>query len=214
MHLIQDEKVDIAIEAYNDIYALSKYFCIPKIIQALDEIRQNELFQDINFSIEILHGNISSKDTIETYLACQIETFLSTRINKCIENSNFEKLPISTIYRIIEKSNKKVINHNALLDFIISSIETRFILFKFVEFHKIEEHKIFSFLEFIEKQAEEAKTKYLECIPFSYLLIQQLKLKYDELNEQMKTTSKKLEEEQDKHKKNKEELKQEQKKHE
>lgn len=42
--LIEDSVVDILIEQYKDIYAISQYFCIPKFIDELDNIKRYQLY--------------------------------------------------------------------------------------------------------------------------------------------------------------------------
>ena len=52
---------------------------------------------------------------------------------------NFGKLPVSTIYRILEKSDKEHLNIDLLIGFT---------LLKFVELHKINNEKLDKFLQF------------------------------------------------------------------
>ena len=54
IELVENEKVEIPIERYKDVYTLCEYFCIPKLIHALDKISRDELFHDVNFTIQIL----------------------------------------------------------------------------------------------------------------------------------------------------------------
>ena len=61
IQLIQEEKVNIPIDHYKDLYTLSDYFDIPKFIQKLDEINQNEIYKDLNFMIQILYYQRKTK---------------------------------------------------------------------------------------------------------------------------------------------------------
>lgn len=120
VQLIEEENVVIPIDYYKNFYALSEYFVIPKITKELDNIRQRELFKDVNFTIQILLNSETSNNCYETRLTMKIENFLSENINVCIENSKFKELPIPTIARILDQSKENV-NHNLLLDFILES---------------------------------------------------------------------------------------------
>ena len=149
IQLIQEEKVNISIEHYRDFCTLSEYFCIPRFTRALDDIRQQELFNDLDFTIQLLLDSESAENDIETKLTSKIETFLSDRINECLKNREFKKLPITTIFRILNGSNKESINVDLLFDFIFESVDTRFILLKFVKLNKMTNDKVNEFLRFI-----------------------------------------------------------------
>ena len=100
IQLIQEEKITFPIEHYKDIYTLSEYFCVPTITTELDNIRGEELFNDLDFTIQILQDYEAANDRIETKLLTKIENFLKVRINECMKNRKFNELPISTIYRL------------------------------------------------------------------------------------------------------------------
>ena len=160
IQLIQEEKVNIPIEHYKDLYALSDYFDIPKFIQELDEINQNEIYKDLNFTIQILEDLLSTENENDNKFQNKIENFLTNRINECIQNRYFGELPISTIYRIIEKSNEEDINQDFLIDFILKSIDTRFILFKFIKLCKLKEETIKEFVKFCHENQYQLKEEY------------------------------------------------------
>lgn len=155
-HLIQDEKVNIPIERYRDIYTLSEYFCITKFTTVLDKISRKELLKDLNFTIQFLIDSQKVNDHMETKVTSKIESFLKEQINECIKNDKFRELPISTLYRIIDISKEKVDN-NLLVDFILKSDSSHFILLKFVELQKLTEKKIEELINFFDNQEEDSK---------------------------------------------------------
>ena len=134
LEFVSTNKVNIPIDHYKAFYTLSEYFSIPKFIDELDNISQKELFNDLNFTIQILLNSESVNNDFETKVTSKIENFLTERINECIKNEKFNKLPIPIICRMIERSKEKV-DYNLLAEFICNSIETRFILLKFADFH-------------------------------------------------------------------------------
>ena len=117
--VIQDEKIQIPIERYRDLFILSKHFHIKKLSKELTSIMENKLSSDINFSIQLLQDSEKTDNEYETDIASKIENFLITHINECILNPKFGYLQISTIYRILNKSDKKTVNYNSLVDFIL-----------------------------------------------------------------------------------------------
>lgn len=194
--LIQEEEVNIPLKHYNDFYKLSEYFCTQKITTKLDNISQKEILNDLNFTIQILLDSDTAKSSLETKLSSKIENFLVERVNDCFNNLKFNKLPMSTICRIFDKS-KEIVSHDLLVDFILKSATTRFILFKYVELHKMKDDKVKELIEFIEKQDEEKKKMYLEYIPFNLLFIKRIINKYDEVlkeNNQLKEKEQKSKE--------------------
>ena len=71
----------------------------------------------------------------------EMEELLIEHINEFLEKDNISQLPVSVIYRIIEKSRKEDISSDLLYEFICKSVETRYVLFTFVEVEKLrEEH--------------------------------------------------------------------------
>ena len=182
---IQEGKVTIRSEYYYDIYKLSKYFQILRLTRALDKIYHSKLCADLNFSIDTLiyseHESneiendfkVKKKKTENDFLV-KIENFLSERINESLSNNKFGRLPVSIIYRIVEKCDKKRLNVNVLNEFIFESIEKRFVLLKFVDLHKIQNENLFKFIQFFEEQETTTKEKYLEYMPFNLSFIKEI----------------------------------------
>ena len=149
--LINEEKVELSIEHHKDIYLLSEHFCIPTITAELDDISPEEIFKDLNFTLQILHDFGTEDNDFKTELVNKIENVLRARINECISNSKFRELDISTIFLIIELSK---IDHNLLVDFIFESAPTRFVIFKLVEIDKLSDDKVYDLIKFIDEQEE------------------------------------------------------------
>ena len=105
IELVEEEKVEIRHEIFKDIYTLCRYFKSNKYIKILDNIFKEELFSDLEFSVEILRSSTLAKSDDETELTAKIENYLSLHINECIKEERFGELPISTIFRIIQKSH-------------------------------------------------------------------------------------------------------------
>lgn len=156
---------------------------------ALDVISREELFNDLDFTIQILINSEAEKNGFETKFISQIEKFLQERINECMKSGKFGELPIPTIYRILDESKEKF-DHNMLVDFIFESIETRFIMLKFVELDKLREDKVYEMIQLIDKLDETIKKIYLEYISFNLSFNKNMKIKYDQLFDEFNQTKK------------------------
>lgn len=88
-----------------------------------------------------------------------MEECLSSKIDECIANVNFWKLPISIIYRIIERSDKQQFPNNLLYDFISKNIEERNLLFLFLNIRKLTDEKFNSLYELFERCESTKKNK-------------------------------------------------------
>ena len=182
--IIDEEKIKFGIEHYKNIYTLSEYFCTSAITTELDKISYIKLFKDLNFTIQILVDCEQEKNGYESKLLIKIENFLRTHINECLSNAKFKKLSNSTIFRILDES-KGTIKQDLLVDFILESASTRFIMFKFVEFDKLSDDKVSELIGFFDRLEETVKIMYLEYIPFDLSFIKNIRNKYDQVLKEM-----------------------------
>ena len=120
-----------------------------------------------------------------------MEQILSKNIDKCLSKKNFGSLKIPTIYRIITKCKKTQIFHDKLFDFIAESIDTRSILFSFLEIGKLS-------LDRLEKMFN-SYTKYKQCLNFLQTDIEYIK-KIKEEKENLEKQVTKLKQELEKNK--------------
>ena len=130
------------------------------------------------FVYQILLDNQEKTNKEETEILNKIENIIKTRVNECLKNDKFKEVPIQEIYKIIESAisnDRESVDVNILLDFIIESASTRFILFKFVELHRLSKDKLNEFIKFIDSQEEKSQQIYFEYIPFNFLFIKQMK---------------------------------------
>lgn len=115
----------------------------------------------------------------------QMEEHLTRRIEDCIKSENFIQIPISMIYRIIEKSDKEKVSSDWLLDFILGSIDKLCVLFPLVDFFNLSKEKFLKFKNFFE--SDDSKKRYLQYIPFDFKYIELMRKfddSYDALNEE------------------------------
>lgn len=146
---IEDEYVSISEEEYFDLYKLSKIFKVKSLEKCLQKYSQ-ENSTNINFLISIILQQKTNKQEYEydtelfsnDYISIDAEEILKNRINECLLNKKFAKLPISTIYRLLEKNNNQhTISGELLYDFINESIEERCSLLRFIQFHTFSDEK-------------------------------------------------------------------------
>lgn len=79
------------------------------------------------------------------YISNEIEDCLIKNLNECFKNELFSQLNVSTIFRIIEKSDINQIKSDALFEFISKSIEERCCLLNFLDVKNLSDEK-FEFL--------------------------------------------------------------------
>lgn len=123
----------------------------------------NQQIENISkeFKNEVFIFSIETGENIE-----EIFRFLIKRIifkHKEIENSNvkkkhkkrrhkFQNLPVSTVYRILEKSDRNNIPSDLLFEYIAKSIEERFVLLCFIDVKSISDQKMNEMIE-LEKRS-------------------------------------------------------------
>ena len=91
----------------------------------------------------------------------------------------------STIIRVLEES-KETIDNDLLVDFILETASTHFVMFKYVELNKLSEDKVVKLIEFLDCQEESSKKMYLEYITFNVSFIKNLLNKYNKDLKEMK----------------------------
>lgn len=143
--LLSDQNAEITNENYIDLVKLSGLFEIEPLQSLLSQY-QKEHFIDIDFIINMLIDQKAlyennDDNTYNDKISSTMEDILINEIDNLLQRANFAKLHISTIYRIIERSDGKF-NSNILYDFIMKSLKDRYVLLKFLELRELSSEKI------------------------------------------------------------------------
>lgn len=177
--LLQEENVEIQNEQYLDLCILSKLYKVNSLAKVLDDYSEKHI-NDIDFAINLLLNEPRSNKIRDIFpygeMHGQLEEILANHVNECIQNENFGKLPISSIYRVIEKSDKKQISYDLLYEFIAKSIESRSPLFSFIKFQNLSEN-IFNKLYSDYISRSDSESFYYQYLPSNLEYIKQLKEK-------------------------------------
>lgn len=104
-----------------------------------------------------------------------MEQLLVKRINECLQNENFKNFPNPIIYNILEKSDKKQIQDNLLLDFIGQSIDKFFVLLRFVNVQRISIQKARHFHEYLNQLNKENAKMYMNYLYVDFDFIKKSK---------------------------------------
>ena len=187
--IIKEERVEITSDRYYDLFVLSKKFKV-NLLQKILENYSNENMKDINFIINsILNADQHSNDEniYSSELISEMETILSNQINNCLQNELFERLPVPTITRIVEKSlTKEKFDTNLLYKFISKSIDERFILFSYVNIENLSNENFENLFENYLQRKGSNSENFFQYFPvnFEYIhqLIEKQKLIDDQLN--------------------------------
>lgn len=129
--LLKKEKMEITSNQYIDLCKLAEIFEVSSLKKLL-RIYYQKFSKNLNLIINLmLEENSFEVDYLFPHdcLSNEFEECLINNIDKCFNIDIFGQLPISTIYRIIEKSNLNNITNDFLYDFIMKSIEKRYCLF-------------------------------------------------------------------------------------
>lgn len=175
--LLQNEKIEILSEQYCDLYRLSEHFKVYPLIRMLNGYF-NRHNTNIDFIINLLINQKTTQNTdyiTNLEFSKEMEESLCSRIDECITNENFWKLPTSTIYRIIEKSDKQQISSDLLYDFISENIEERMTLFLFLNIRKLTDEKFNNLYELFEKNKSTKKNNFTDYLHIDLDYIKYLK---------------------------------------
>ena len=134
---------------------------------------------DIDFILNILIEHEKQDENFEVYSKIEnsinIEDFLIDNINECLQKKMFAQLQISTIDRIIKKSDKQQISNDLLYDFISESIETRFSLFSFLQIEKLSDVKFKALYNNFIQFEKNGNDHYFQYLPVELEYIKKLK---------------------------------------
>ena len=166
--LLRDESCLMEKQQYRDIFKLSQYFESKNILKKLKHYSKSNL-NDIEMHIQILLNEIETakksenhSDDYKTDLIIQMEEYLIENIEKSLKIDDFQKLPISIIYQIIEKSNKEQIQGDLLYDFINKSIDDFYTLFRFLDIKKLSDDKLRNLYNSI-NNSNNCYIQYIQC---------------------------------------------------
>lgn len=156
LKLIQEDKADISCNHYCDLCKLSEIFKVNPLKKLLKNFA-NQNSQNIDFIINLIinQQSLENHDLFQLDdISSNMEDVLCNNIDKCFLNQNFGILQSSTIFRIIEKSDKDKINSDILYDFIMKSIKDRFSLLYFLDIKKLSYEKLTNFCIFYSNESK------------------------------------------------------------
>lgn len=155
--LLNEENVQITTEQFLDISKLANFFKVTSLQKYLKKYAEAHS-EDVEFLIckimesqKIQSSEFYSSESVETFEKC-----LSRKIEQCLSNQLFNKLPIGIIYRIIDHSDKSQIDSNLLYEFIMKDKSKNYILFQFLKLPNLSEK---NFNNLYENYMEEKDTK-------------------------------------------------------
>lgn len=141
--IMKEGNIQFSSYQFRDLFILAEYFKV-KFLQNFLERYSKSHFNDINYIINMIlssKSNATNEDLQNDELSNKMEQLLYDKIDECIQNENFGKLPISIIHRIFEKSDMEKITSDNLYTFICKSIENRHILFSFLDIQNLSNEK-------------------------------------------------------------------------
>lgn len=185
--ILQGEHLEITNDNYRDIFKLSEFFQVKSLLQNLDKYSEMH-FNDVNFMIHLLLNDSSSSNNfgdLNSEFSTKIQNLLINRIEECIQDKDFPKLPASIIYRMIDKSDRERIVSDDLFKLVDKSIEKLCILFQFLDLEKLSERNIQKLLNDFCKSQEETTKKYYQYLSINLPYVISLRNKNNELQNQI-----------------------------
>lgn len=196
--LLNNEQVQIKTDEYLDLCRLSELFKVRSLKKLLKKYSMN-LAENIQFLLNLLinQNTYMNSNSIDRLFSIDIETVLSKHINECLKSDKFKELPIPTIYRIIEKSDRNEIQSDILYDFVMESPKKRLPMLHFVDIKNLSFEKVCELSENDSNQFNSIlpnNFKYLkELIESKKRLEEEIK-KLKSANEQLETDKKQQDE--------------------
>lgn len=184
LHLLNDEEAEIKNDEFIDLLKLSELFKVDQLKSVLNKYLHNHS-KDVDFilNLKIEQENSNEEITILTDdLTEEMEDCLKSNINECLKNNKINKITVSSIYRMIERSCRDQISNDLLCRFIFKSIEERHVLFRFICVEKLSSEVFEEMMKLYEKfnKSDNDKTHYFDFLPnhLSYMnkLIEKQKL--------------------------------------
>lgn len=160
--LIQEKNIYLNIENCIDLWKISKIFKVKKLQTLILKYSKNYQ-KDVDFlSILLLNQESEYNHALVQELSINIEEILLDEIEKCFQSEYFGKLPISVIYRLIDKSDKKKISSDSLYKFIRESIKERCILFTFLDLQTLSNELFNELSQFLRENDGQEFTGYFK----------------------------------------------------
>ena len=158
-----------------DILKISKEFKIRKLKKQMNDYI-NSHSNEVDFVIDMIQYE-NQKEKVnnkpDNDIKPEIEEILRNKIEECLSNDKFAELPIETIYRIIEKCDKKIMISDKLFDFIKKSINKYYILFQFVEAEQLSEDHLLELCDLYSKMDQQSKY-YFNYMRFNLNLLSEM----------------------------------------
>lgn len=155
---LQDKSVEIDSSSYFDLYKLALLFDVTRFNKVFKKFEKNNS-EDVSFLINLLL-NAKTIEKIDTSYdddkISEAEIKLSSQINLCLQNDEFNLLPFLTIKKIIEKSDKNLIDSNYLLQFIMKAIEDRHLLLPLIKIEQLSGENISKISNFLCEEEEDS----------------------------------------------------------
>lgn len=183
--LLEDKNVYLTVDNYFDFWKIAKILEIKKLLARIKKSVE-KFNKEADFLLKMYIEQQSEKVNELLNLGKTVsesEYLIAERINECFDCDIFEKIPVNTIYRILEKSDKKKLSSDKLYKFIIKLIKERCILFCFIELQNLSDE---CFRDLSQNFRESNSKNYYDYFKPDFEYMNSLKEEKNELEKRLK----------------------------
>ena len=151
----------------NDLLKISKFLKVRKLFFNINQYIKSQ-YIDVDFVVQMIEYEIKTHKETNNYdieILEEVESSLINKINECLTNEKFKKLPIEIIYRVVKQCSPDSIDSDKLFDIIVSSLSKFCVLFQFLNLQKLSDDRLDELCKMYSKSNESTQHyfDYLKC---------------------------------------------------
>lgn len=189
LQYFRNQPINITNDNFRDIYKLSEFFQVKTLLRELDKYKSTHSNSIVFFIRTILDEISMMGEVIKYNLGDKMKKQLSEKVNECLQNKIFGKLPVYVIYEVLSNANKSKMKSDLLLDFINQSKNDRFILFTFLDLKTLSDNKFNELYEDFINSEDDITIKNYQYLPCNLGYIKSLKDEKAKLQETIEETN-------------------------
>ena len=150
-----------------DLLKISKFLKVRKLFFNINQYIKSQ-YIDVDFVVQMIEYEIKMHKETNNYdigILEEVESSLINKINECLTNEKFKKLPIEIIFRVAKQCSPDSIDSDKLFEIIVSSLSKFCVLFQFLNLQKLSDDRLDELCKMYSKSNESTQHcfDYLKC---------------------------------------------------